>query len=300
MEVVLLLADPDEGGVAGGEQAAAALADGWGAAEAACPHLTVTLVRGASKLSFDALAGSLMQRLVAQPALDVSLQVEGVVRPGLQMPQQPRLPARLPAHCRRLWLVSPHLRPLPARPALQFKHPLVGSIRALALRCTAEVRPLAQAVQHAALCPCHHAPAAAASAAAACTCAISGAPLDRRQCGRDERTVQVGGHPGGALHLLAPFDIGTAGGGGAAAPLSVVARVKVGGGAWGGAAAPCEGRGSSAPGALQPAAANQHPSPVLRAAGRPGQPSAAVWRAAAAGAGAGAAARHGGVGWGRG
>lgn len=45
---------------------------------------------------------------------------------------------------------------------------------------------------------------------------------------RTAALLQVGGHPGGALHLPAPFNIGTAGGGsGAAAPLNVVARIKV-------------------------------------------------------------------------
>lgn len=120
----------------------------------------------------------------------------------------------------------PCLAFLPLPPA-QFKQALVGSIRALSLTARSEIRPLAQAVAHATLCPCHRTPTGPGTAA--CTCAVSGQPLDRRQCGRDERTVQVGGLPGGALHLAAPFNIASAsGGGGGVASLSVVARIKVG------------------------------------------------------------------------
>lgn len=85
-----------------------------------------------------------------------------------------------------------HAALLPTLSLLQFKQPLVGSIRALQLSCQAEVQPLAQSVRHAALCPCHCTPAALVQGAAAC-CAITGAPLDSRQCGRDDRTVQVWG-----------------------------------------------------------------------------------------------------------
>lgn len=117
-------------------------------------------------------------------------------------------------------------------PLPQFKQPLVGSIRSLALSCSCELRPLSQAVAHAALCPCHSMPASWAGPTAAPLCSISGTPLDRRQCGRDERTVQVGGSAAGALHLSAPFNIaavaGTAGGG--PVTLSVLARIKVGAG----------------------------------------------------------------------
>jgi hypothetical protein len=55
--------------------AADALAAAWEAAEAAFPHLSVTIVRGASKLSFDCLASTLLQRFAGQPQLAVSLQV---------------------------------------------------------------------------------------------------------------------------------------------------------------------------------------------------------------------------------
>ena len=121
---------------------------------------------------------------------------------------------------------------------LQFKHPLVGGIRSLQLDCQCEIRPLAQAVAHSVLCPCHRAPASWAGAGAAPTCAISGAALDRSRCGRDDRTVQLGAHPGGALHMKNPVNIanlvgsgwGGDGGGGGAAPatLNVIARIKVG------------------------------------------------------------------------
>lgn len=93
-----------------------------------------------------------------------------------------QVPARLPPQ----QAMSMHTSPLP-----QFKQPLVGSIRALQLSCQAEVQPLAQSVRHAALCPCHRTPAAWVPGTSAC-CAVTGAPLDSRQCGRDERTVQVG------------------------------------------------------------------------------------------------------------
>ena len=174
----------------GGDAAAEALAAAWGAAEAAFPHLAVAVVPGASRLSFEGLATSLLQRWAPPPALPV---------------------------------------------ALAFKAPLLGGIRALALAASPEVRPLAQAVRHAALCPCHRTPAAWAGAAA--LCAVTGAALDPRQCGRDERTVQVGAQPGGALHLAAPFNIGSAGGGGGGATLNVLSRVKVGAGecCWGAA-----------------------------------------------------------------
>jgi hypothetical protein len=55
--------------------AADALAAAWEAAEAAFPHLSVTIVQGASKLSFDCLASTLLQRFARQPQLAVSLQV---------------------------------------------------------------------------------------------------------------------------------------------------------------------------------------------------------------------------------
>lgn len=164
----------------GGDAAVEALAAAWGAAETAFPHLTVTVVPSASRLSFDALVSSLQQRWAAPAQLAVSL---------------------------------------------AFKAPLVGGIRALQLSASPEVRPLAQCVRHAALCPCHRTPAAWAPGAAA-ICAVTGAALDARQCGRDERTVQVGPQPGGALHLAAPFNIASAGGGGAT--LNVVYRIKVG------------------------------------------------------------------------
>jgi hypothetical protein len=96
-------------------------------------------------------------------------------------------------------------------------------------------------VAHAVLCPCHRAPASWAGAGAAPTCAISGAALVRSQCGRDDRTVQLGAHPCGALHMKNPVNIanlvgsgwggdGSGGSGGSAAPatLNVIARTKVG------------------------------------------------------------------------
>ncbi len=52
-----------------------ALAAAWSAAEAAFPHLTVTLVPHASKLSLDQLAGALLQRFAGQQRLMVNLQV---------------------------------------------------------------------------------------------------------------------------------------------------------------------------------------------------------------------------------
>lgn len=52
-----------------------ALASAWSAAEAAFPHLTVTLVPHASKLSLDQLAGTLLQRFAGQAHPMVNLQV---------------------------------------------------------------------------------------------------------------------------------------------------------------------------------------------------------------------------------
>jgi hypothetical protein len=52
-----------------------ARAAAWEAAEAAFPHLSVTIVQGASKLSFDCLASTLLQRFAGQPQLAVNLQV---------------------------------------------------------------------------------------------------------------------------------------------------------------------------------------------------------------------------------
>ncbi|KAL4427862.1 hypothetical protein ABPG75_001951 [Micractinium tetrahymenae] len=168
-----------------GSAATDALAASWAAAEAAFPHLSVTIVPRASRLTFSALASTLLQRYAPQPPLTISL---------------------------------------------QFKQPLLGSIRSLALSAVPELRPLSQSVSHAALCPCHAAPTNwGGGAAAPVVCSISGAPVDRRQCGRDERTVQVGSSAAGALHLSAPFNIeavaGVAGGG--PATLSVLARIKV-------------------------------------------------------------------------
>jgi len=56
-----------------------ALAAAWGAAEAAFPHLSVTIVPAplASKLSFAGLASTLLQRFASQPQLAVNLQVGG-------------------------------------------------------------------------------------------------------------------------------------------------------------------------------------------------------------------------------
>lgn len=209
-------AEAAEGG-GGGDAAADALAAAWGAAEASFAHLSVTVVPGASRLSFEGLATSLLQRWAPPPALPVSL---------------------------------------------AFKAPLLGSIRALALAAAPEVRPLAQSVRHAALCPCHRSPAAWAGAAA--LCAVTGAALDPRQCGRDERTVQVGAQPGGALHLAAPFNIGSAGGGGGGATLNVLGRVKVG--AWGaGLARGVEGAAAAYFTALLPGAPAVLPRPYCPA-----------------------------------
>ncbi|KAL4442076.1 hypothetical protein ABPG77_011337 [Micractinium sp. CCAP 211/92] len=127
-------------------------------------------------------------------------------------------------------LASTLLQRYAPRPALavslQFKQPLLGSIRSLALSCAPELRPLPQAVAHAALCPCHGAPT---NRAAGTACSITGVPLDRRQCGQDERAVQVGAGAAGALHLSAPFNIAAVAGvaGGGPATLSVLARIKV-------------------------------------------------------------------------
>lgn len=52
-----------------------ALAAAWSAAEAAFPHLTVSLVPHASKLSLDQLAGTLLQRFAGQMHPMVNLQV---------------------------------------------------------------------------------------------------------------------------------------------------------------------------------------------------------------------------------
>ena len=192
VELVLMDAGGGGGGgppdgsthLAGASTHLEAMAAAWGAAEAAFPHLSVTLVPHASKLSLAALASNLLQRAARTQPLPVSL---------------------------------------------QFRVPLVGSLRALPLACCAEVRPLAQGVGHAPLCPCHRTPASWAPGGAAAMCAVTGAPLDRRQCGRDERTVQVGLGACGALHLAAPFDIAAVAGaaGGGPATLAVLSRVKV-------------------------------------------------------------------------
>lgn len=126
---------------------------------------------------------------------------------------------------------APNFPPLlpPSLILLQFKQPLLGSIRSLALSAAPELRPLSQAVAHAVLCPCHAAPTNWARGGAALpVCCVSGAPLDGRQCGRDERIVQVGAGAAGALHLLAPFNIAAVAGaaGGGPATLSVLARIK--------------------------------------------------------------------------
>ncbi|PSC68125.1 hypothetical protein C2E20_8288 [Micractinium conductrix] len=191
VELVLMDAGGGGGGgppdgsthLAGASTHLEAMAAAWGAAEAAFPHLSVTLVPHASKLSLAALASNLLQRAARTQPLPVSL---------------------------------------------QFRVPLVGSLRALPLACCAEVRPLAQGVGHAPLCPCHRTPASWAPGGAAAMCAVTGAPLDRRQCGRDERTVQVGLGACGALHLAAPFDIAAVAGaaGGGPATLAVLSRVK--------------------------------------------------------------------------
>ena len=89
VHVELLFMAAGQEGSGGDDAAADAAAAAWQAAEAAFPHLSVTVVRGASKASFDALASTLAQRYAAQPALAVSLQVRGgraarrsAVRPG--------------------------------------------------------------------------------------------------------------------------------------------------------------------------------------------------------------------------
>lgn len=70
LEIVLLEITPAPGCAATDAQAAA-----WTAAETAFPHLSVTIVQGASRLAFSALASTLLQRYAPQPALEVSLQV---------------------------------------------------------------------------------------------------------------------------------------------------------------------------------------------------------------------------------
>jgi hypothetical protein len=55
--------------------AAEALAAAWQPAEAAFPHLSVTVVRGACKATFDALGSALLQRCVRLTPTAVSLQV---------------------------------------------------------------------------------------------------------------------------------------------------------------------------------------------------------------------------------
>ena len=69
---MLAAAAPEEAAAA-----AAGLAVGWAPAEAAFPHLSVTLVRQASALSFRALTSTLLQRCCAgwQQPLGVALQV---------------------------------------------------------------------------------------------------------------------------------------------------------------------------------------------------------------------------------
>lgn len=184
---LLFLVPEDKDGTQPGCAAADTLTAAWQAAESAFPHLSVTVVRGASKVSFDALGSTLLQRYVPRRRLAVSL---------------------------------------------SFKQPLVGSIRSLALSCSAEVQPLPQALHHALLCPCHLAPTCGAGAGRAATCALSGDLLGRRQCRLDESTVVVGPHPAGALHLAAPFSLTSLAGGGGpggsrAASLNVLTRVKV-------------------------------------------------------------------------
>lgn len=70
LELVLL-----ETAVEPGSAATDALAAAWAAAEAAFPHLSVTVVQGAGQLTFSALASTLLQRCAPQQALAVSLQV---------------------------------------------------------------------------------------------------------------------------------------------------------------------------------------------------------------------------------
>lgn len=174
-----------------GSAALEAVAAAWAAAEAAFPHLSVSLVPGASKLSFDQLTGTLLQRFAVQPRLAVNLQVGGrACRAPVELVGELSAASRVSSARPPPFLRAPICQSSHPSP-LQFKQPLVGSIRALHLSCQAEVQPLAQSVRHAALCPCHHAPAAWAAGAAAC-CSVTGAPLDSRQCGCDERTVQVG------------------------------------------------------------------------------------------------------------
>jgi hypothetical protein len=52
------------------------MAAAWTRAEAAFFHLSVTIVHGASKVSFDALASTLLQRFTRQQQLAVHLQVQ--------------------------------------------------------------------------------------------------------------------------------------------------------------------------------------------------------------------------------
>lgn len=200
------------------------LAAAWRAAEAAFPHLRVTLVGGATAASLHCLGSTLLQRFMSAPQRAVSL---------------------------------------------VFRQPLVGSVRSLPLCCTSELRPIAQSLHHALMCPCHHAPTSRESAGAAATvCAVSGAPLDRRQCRKDESTVVVGGQAPGALHLSAPFNITSlaAGAGeGGEASLNVMSRLKVG------AATRC-GQGP---------ASKQQLTPIT--AGGCAESSADVWGAAAPG-----------------
>jgi hypothetical protein len=225
VELVLMAVDQQAGSHARSgapEEQLEALAAAWQAAESAFPHLSVTIVGGASVASLHCLASTLLQRFMVAPQLAVSL---------------------------------------------VFKQPLVGSIRSLPLRCTTELRPIAQSVDHALLCPCHQAPTSWASAGAAATvCAVSGATLDRRQCRKDERTVVVGGQAPGALHLSAPFNITSlASGGGEAGEVSltVIARLKV-------------GAGFIRP--LSNSGAERQLRPLD--AGRHAEPSADVWRPA--------------------
>ena len=69
--------EPDSSSAAGSSAALEALAAAWAAAEAAFPHLRFSIVPRASKLSLDQLAGTLLQRLAAQPRLAMNLQVGG-------------------------------------------------------------------------------------------------------------------------------------------------------------------------------------------------------------------------------